>query len=132
MWLFNNEEVRFPPPGYYGFCYRIINLIDSRIYLGRKTFWFRKGNRVVESDWKVYFGSSLELKNDLILYGKENFRREIISFHQNKSDLNYSEIKLIFQSNALESGDFYNSNIGGRYFKSKLLNLSSRSLFENK
>jgi hypothetical protein len=133
VWSYNGEEVKHPLAGYYGFCYRITNLIDQRQYLGRKTFFFRKknskGQRItIESDWKQYYGSSQELLADIELYGKENFKREILSFHQSKSDLNYAETKLLFQNSVLESEDFYNRNIMNRYFSSRIRNIESRSM----
>ena len=52
------------------FVYRIINLQNGREYIGRKYFWkFRtpKGKKrkvKSESDWKKYYGSCPELKEE--------------------------------------------------------------------
>ena len=60
---------------YYGFVYCITNPIINRQYIGRKYFWaFRtpKGKKrkvKQESDWKKYYGSCPELKDDLKTYG---------------------------------------------------------------
>ncbi|MFZ9350219.1 MAG: NAD synthetase, partial [Candidatus Fonsibacter ubiquis] len=76
-----------------------------------------------ESDWKRYYGSCPELKEDIKKYGKEIFSREILSLHEAKGDCNYEETKQLFLNNVLkESLDdgtpaYYNSNILGRYMR---------------
>ena len=70
-----------------------------------------------ESDWKRYYGSCPELKEDIKKYGKEIFSREILSLHTTKGICNYEETKQLFLNNVLsESLDdgspaYYNSNI---------------------
>ena len=67
----------------YGFVYIINNKIDNRQYIGKKFFWSTKRKQVnkkrksykVESDWKEYWSSSEELKNDVLTWGYENFKR---------------------------------------------------------
>ena len=114
---------------YFGFVYCITNKTTGRKYLGRKYFWsFRKPpgkKRKVkqESDWKKYYGSCPELKEDLKKYGKETFNREIISLHTTKGNCNFEETKQLFLNNvlseALDDGSpaYYNSNILGRYMR---------------
>ena len=76
-----------------------------------------------ESDWKKYYGSSPELKDDVKLYGKDSFKREILSLHKTLGKVNYEETKQLFLHNvlteALDDGTpaYYNSNILGRYMK---------------
>ena len=113
----------------YGFVYCITNTTTGRKYIGRKYFWsFRKPpgkKRKVkqESDWKKYYGSCPELKEDIKINGKEIFSREILSVHQTKGLCNYEETKQLFLNNVLsESLDtggpaYYNSNILGRYMR---------------
>ena len=56
-------------------------------------------------------------------YGKDNFRREIISLHETLGKVNYEETKQLFLHNvlmeALDDGRpmYYNSNILGRYMR---------------
>jgi len=107
---------------YYGFVYLIINKQTKRKYIGRKYFWhFKrvKGRRKkVESDWKEYYGSSKSLIEDVTLSGKDNFTRIILSLHKTKGDVNYYEVKEQFQRNVLETSEYYNDNINGKwYFK---------------
>ena len=114
---------------FFGFVYRITNLQTGRQYIGRKYFYQKRkpkgGKRRVtsESDWKRYYGSSDELKQDVKQIGKDKFRREIISLHKTLGKVNYEETKQLFLHNVLmESLDdgtpmYYNSNILGRYMK---------------
>jgi len=113
----------------FGFVYIIQNNLNSRKYIGRKYFWqFRtpKGKKrkvKSESNWKDYYGSCPELKEDIEKYGKENFTRSILSLHKTKGKTNFEETRQLFLNNVLtESSNtgepsFYNSNILNRYFR---------------
>ena len=123
---FTGDDVR----DNFGFVYKITNLLNGRSYIGRKYFWsFRtppgKKRKVKqESDWKKYYGSCPELKEDI---KKTNnrvfFKREILSLHKTKGTCNFEETKQLFLNNvlseALDNGEpaFYNSNILGRYMR---------------
>ena len=124
----------------FGFVYLITNLSNNRQYIGRKYFWsFRKPpgktRRVKqESDWKKYYGSCPELKDDIKKYGKEIFSREILSLHKTKGTCNYEETKQLFLNNvlseALDDGApaYYNSNILGRYMRKDYGNFGGNSI----
>ena len=85
----------------------------------------RGGKRRVtsESDWKRYYGSCPELKDDVKLYGKSSFSREILSLHTTKGRTNYEETRQLFLHDVLTktltdgTPAFYNSNILGRYYR---------------
>ena len=123
----------------FGFVYLITNKSNQRQYIGRKYFWsFRKPpgkKRKVkqESDWKKYYGSCPELKEDIKKYGKETFSRVILSLHTTKGLCNYEETKQLFLNNVLsESLDngvpaYYNSNILGRYMRKDYGNFGRHS-----
>jgi len=114
---------------YYGFVYLIENTLNGRKYIGRKYLWqFRtprgKKRKVKsESNWKDYYGSCPELKEDLERYGRGVFRRTILSLHRTKGKTNFEETRQLFGNNVLtESLDsgvpaWYNSNILNRYFR---------------
>ena len=129
-WKYNGDVFDSDNIGnYFGFVYCITNKTTGRRYIGRKYLWsFRtppgKKRKVKqESDWKRYYGSCPELKEDIKKYGKEVFSREILSLHEAKGDCNYEETKQLFLNNVLkESLDdgtpaYYNSNILGRYMR---------------
>ena len=123
----------------YGFVYRITNLQSGKQYIGRKYFWQLrkprgKSRRVKsESDWKKYYGSSDELNADRKEIGNEYFKREILSLHKTKGQVNYEETKQLFLNNvlteALDDGGplYYNSNILGRYMKKNYGNFGANS-----
>ena len=124
---------------YYGFVYRITNTTNEKSYIGRKYFVQKRkpkgGKRRVtsESDWKRYFGSSDELKQDIKRIGRSSFRREILSLHKTLGKVNYEETKQLFIHNvlmeALDDGTpkYYNSNILGRYMRKDYGNFETNS-----
>lgn len=121
----------------FGFVYHIECIETSRCYIGRKYFWsFRKPkgkSRKVraESDWKKYYGSCPELKEDVKKYGKDKFKRTILSLHKTLGKTNYEETRQLFLNNvlteSLDSGipKYYNSNILSRYFRKDYYEQSS-------
>ena len=134
-WRYNGKVFDSDDIGdYFGFVYLITNQSNSRRYIGRKYFWsFRKPKgkkRKVkqESDWKKYYGSCPELKDDIKEYGKLNFQREILSLHSTLGKVNYEETRQLFMNNVLiESLDngipaYYNSNVLGRYYRKDYFN----------
>ena len=140
-WKYNERVFDSDDIGdYFGFVYLITNKSNGRSYIGRKYFWsFRKPpgkKRKVkqESDWKKYYGSCPELKEDIKKYGKETFSRVILSLHTTKGLCNYEETKQLFLNNvlseALDNGTpaFYNSNILGRYMRKDYGNFGRYSL----
>jgi hypothetical protein len=122
----------------FGFVYLINCEETQRKYLGRKYFWsFRtpKGKKrkvKQESDWKKYYGSCPELKEDIKKIGKDKFQRTILSLHKTVGKTNYEETRQLFLNNVLtESLDngtpkYYNSNILSRYFRKDYFNETSR------
>ena len=129
-WIYNNESFSSCNIGdSFGFVYCITNTLNGRKYIGRKYFWqFRtpKGKKrkvKSESDWKKYYGSCPELKDEIKKNGKEFFNREILSLHTTKGDVNFEETKQLFLNNvlseSLDNGEYlyYNSNILGRYMR---------------
>jgi Putative endonuclease segE, GIY-YIG domain len=111
-----------------GFVYKITNITNGRMYIGQKRFWssklsYKKNPKTgikkrirsrVESDWKKYYGSSEELKNDIASIGVENFKREILHFCKSKGMMNYMELKEQMDRNVLIDLTYYNSFVGGK------------------
>ncbi len=114
---------------FFGYVYRIINLQDGREYIGRKYFWqFRtprgKKRKVKsESDWKKYYGSSEELKEEILKLGRHNFSRVMLSLHKTVGKTNFEETRQLFLNGVLTESlsdgtpKYYNSNILSRYFR---------------
>jgi hypothetical protein len=114
---------------YFGFVYLIQNNLTGKKYIGRKYLWqFRtpKGKKrkvKSESDWKNYYGSCPELKEDIDKLGRENFSRTILSLHKTKGKTNFGETSQLFKNDvlteSLDNGEpaFYNGNILGRFYR---------------
>ena len=129
-WIYNgNPFTSADIDDHYGFVYLIENKLNGKRYIGRKYLWqFRtpKGKKrkvKSESNWKDYYGSCPELKEDIDKLGRENFSRTILSLHKTKGKTNYEETRQLFVHNvlieSLDNGEpaFYNSNVLSRYFR---------------
>jgi len=129
-WTYNGKVfVSSDIQDHFGFVYHIKNNLNGREYVGRKYFWqFRtpKGKKrkvKSESNWKDYYGSCPELKEDIDKFGRENFSRTILSLHKTKGKTNFEETRQLFAHNVLTEGlddgtpRYYNSNILNRYFR---------------
>src|SRR5690554_2525437 len=103
-WYYQGKEFTSEDIGdYIGFVYLITNLVTGRKYIGKKLLKTnrrirRKTGRKVrrqikESDWKEYYGSNDELKEDVKKYGKENFKREILHLCKTKGECSWYELK---------------------------------------
>lgn len=110
-----------------GFVYQITNLVSGKKYIGKKWLWSvrkkAKAKRRVksESDWKKYYGSNAELKNDIEQLGKDNFKREILRLCMTKGECSYYEAKEQFDKDVLLSEGYYNVFLGCRINKKHLI-----------
>lgn len=129
-WLYNGKVFESDDiQDHFGFVYHIHCVPTGRSYIGRKYFWsFRKKKGASrrskqESDWKKYYGSCPELKEDVKKFGKDKFKRTIISLHDTVGKTNYEETRQLFLNNvlteSLDNGEprYYNSNVLGRYYR---------------
>ena len=117
-WLYKDNDFTEDQIGEnYGFVYVITNLVSGRKYIGKKFFYSQKAKIVkgkkkklkVASDWQTYYGSNEELKKDVIMHGREQFKREIIHLCLTKGTAGYLEAKEQFINGVLESDDYYNT-----------------------
>jgi len=92
---------------YYGYIYKTTNLINSKIYVGKK-----KG--IVENT-SDYLGSGLLISYSIKKYGKENFKKEVLCYCSDFNDQNEKEKYWIkeLKSNDLTIG--YNIGKGGEF-----------------
>lgn len=113
-WTYRDSIFTHAPEDFLGFVYLITDP-KGRKYVGQKKFWFGKSKKTrKESDWKTYFGSSRELKEEVSRGNPENFRREILYLCQNKAEMNFLELKEQMDREVLFSDDYYNGFIGSR------------------
>jgi len=140
-WLYENTEISQLPDDCVGFVYMITNKVTGRRYLGKKLAKFskttykivklkngsKKRKRIrskIDSDWQLYYGSNIELNQDVERLGVNNFTRQILFYCQSKSECSYIEAREQFRHCVLESDDWYNGHIQvrvhGRHIKNKL------------
>ena len=131
-WTYKNKVVTEIPAEFIGFVYLITNITNDRKYIGKKLTQFKRSKKplkgrinkrryTVESDWKDYYGSSDELSADIELLGKDKFKREILFWCSNKSELSYIEAREQFTHKVLESKQWYNGHIRVRVHQKGIL-----------
>ena len=140
-WLFKNTQVEILPEDCIGFVYLITNKLTGRQYIGKKLAKFsRTTYRVVklkngkkkrkkikgkiESDWQTYYGSNIELNQDIERLGAGNFTREILYYCRSKAECSYIEAREQFQRKVLETNDYYNGQISVRVHGSHIRKLN--------
>lgn len=115
-WALESEHVQ----NFYGMVYLLINKETKRKYIGKKFFWSKvtrsvKGKKkkvLVESDWKKYYGSNKELKEELA-NGAE-FERYLVQLCESKTECAYWEMDYQIRCEALLTEEYYNQFIGGK------------------
>jgi hypothetical protein len=122
-WLYKDLPFTDTPEEFQGFVYQITELDTGKKYIGKKFFWRpktlpitktrkRRVKTRVESDWRVYYGSSQEVKLLVEEKGTEKFKREILRLCETKGECSYYEAKLQFEKDVLLSDEYYNEFIG--------------------
>lgn len=87
----------------YYLVYKTTNLINGKFYIGvHETYNFNDG----------YLGSGKVLRNSVYYHGKENFKREILEFCNNKKDM-YDKEKELVNEELLKNPKCMNLVIGG-------------------
>jgi hypothetical protein len=140
-WLFENTEITNLPEDCIGFIYLITNNSTQKKYIGKKLAKFskttykvvklkngtkkrKKIKSKIDSDWQEYFGSNIELNEDVKRLGAENFTREILYYCKSKAECSYIEAREQFKHKVLESDNYYNGHIQvrvhGSHIKGKL------------
>ena len=141
MWLYNGQVVEELPKGCEAFVYLITNNTNGRMYVGKKLASFKvtkpplKGKKnkrrsTKESDWRDYWGSSDNLKEDVALLGPDKFTREILYFCPSRGIASYLEAREQFERRVLESDDYYNGIINVRVGGSNILKEHLKKLDE--
>lgn len=103
----------------YYIIYKITNLINGKYYIGK---------HITENMNDNYMGSGKLIKKALEKYGKDNFKKEIISIYENEHDMNIAESAIIDLSDNLS----YNLHPGGKggwqYVNSNNLNNNDEAI----
>lgn len=135
MWKFNNKDCNvIPDSNAIGFVYKITNLDNGKIYIGKKNFFSKRNVKlgkkelaartdkrkskkkvvIKEMKWQTYVGSNKELTEDI--KSGATIKKEILCLAYSKQQLTYLETKYQFQYNVLEI-DSYNGNILGKFYR---------------
>lgn len=133
MWYYRNElfdpkPEQLDPKKDIGFVYLITNLVNGRMYVGKKRFWSSRSKQVkgkkkkfkVESDWRDYYGSNAAIQQDVKDLGEASFRREILYLCSSLSECSYLEAYEQFTRKAILSPAYYNDWIMCRIRRSHL------------
>ncbi|HHB52551.1 MAG TPA: hypothetical protein ENK75_05860 [Saprospiraceae bacterium] len=146
-WIYKstNKEIKelydFPRNAY-GFIYMLI-YDTNKAYIGQKSLYSyqtlpalkngtqrpnserigknKNGKRVYfdkvqkESNWKSYESSSKDIPKEVNLIEKK-----VLAVAYSKRELTYLETKYLFQYEVLESEDYYNGNILGKFYKGNI------------
>ena len=130
------ESIDKFPAGTYGFVYEIVSRETGKRYIGKKQLYSyhtkvskvfnestKRWNKVreviaTESNWKDYFGSSVEVKDLIKQEGKQNFKRKILALASSKKELTYLELAYQCKNDVLTDSLYINSNILGKFFRS--------------
>jgi len=145
MWLYNNTPINTLediPEGTFGFIYITTHIPTGKRYLGKKSLYHSTNQKlgkkelaeqpvtrgrakttklvIKESDWKTYYGSADSIKLAIKNKQHDEFTREIIHLVPNKKLLTYYETKYQFIYEVLESSDWLNTNILGKFYSKDL------------
>lgn len=137
MWHWQGEEYNPSEEDlkeWIGFVYVITQKSNNKKYVGKKLFWSRKTlpplkgkkqkrRKIVESDWRKYYGSSELVKQLLLEHGEESFYREILYFCKSKGEMGYLEAKEQFDRNVLLDDSYYNGIINCRVHRAHIQSL---------
>lgn len=140
MWTYKNSTTFDVPDGAIGYIYLITNKLDNRIYVGRKMLTsirkkvlskkekllpensrkkFKRETK--ETNWQNYWGSCVELTEDLKRLGQENFTREILAFLNTKTDVSYYETWYQIKYDVLFEPSYNRHIANTKFFKDKVI-----------
>jgi len=125
------------PEDVVGFVYKVTNNKTGKFYVGKKILrnvltkrltkkeiseWTKPGRipkkrkEIKESNWADYYGSSKLITEDIKLFGKDAFTREILRFCTTKKQMSYWETYYQMTLRVLEV-ESYNENIAGKWYR---------------
>ena len=132
------ESYEHFPEGTYGYIYQTTHIPTGKKYVGKKSLIYNLKKKLgkkelalhegkgrppkfkmvqKESDWKTYYGSHQFIKEEIKKSNQADFERIILQLAYSKKELTYLENKALFSLAVLETEDYLNDNIEGRYFK---------------
>jgi len=103
----------------YHYIYKTTNLINGKYYIGVRS------NKDPWND--VYIGSGVAIRDAIKKYGKENFNKEILSFHSSREEA-YCTESLIVSQETVDDKNSYNMKCGGMGGKYGIVSEDTRKL----
>jgi hypothetical protein len=136
-WRYKRKCIEEPPEGAFGFIYSIYDSDTKKYYIGKKYLFHTRKTKLskkarigtrkrvkiekVDSGWNNYYGSNKELLEIIKERGHtEGIQREILKFCFDKISLSYWETYFLMTNEVLFSDHFFNGNILGKYYKTKI------------
>ena len=117
IWKYKDGEVstKSPPISVYGFVYELL-LKDDKKYIGKKAMWGTTKKKLTLKEIEAL--PSKRHKHWKYVTKESKWRNYTSS---SKRHLTYLETKIMFQRDVLESIEYLNDNISGRFFRDKLI-----------
>lgn len=138
MWIYMGKEFTEAdiPEEAVGFVYEMMSIIDGKLvrYIGKKNFYadvkVKLGKKAMPTDKRLktykrvrkttylnYYSSNETLKQ--AHKDKIQIKREILMICYSPTELTYQEAKLLFCRDVLDDPMYLNSNILGKFYKTK-------------
>ena len=83
----------------YGYVYLVTNLFNGKTYVGQ-----RRSHR--DSDWNEYFGSGKLIQAAIEFYGKDNFRKDLLTHAESQDELDELESSFIISEWEAGRGEY--------------------------
>lgn len=123
-WTYNGEPFDYDKAvedGFIGFVYCITDPMGMK-YIGKKLIittrklpplkgMKRKRKKIVETDWRTYWGSGEAIPALLIEHGAKGFTRDILHLCKTKGELGYKELLEQTDRRVLEKPEEYHNGI---------------------
>lgn len=128
-WLYEGTVVDELPADAFAFVYMVTNKLSGRRYIGKKLATRAKTRVVkgkrkrsrVESDWRGYWGSCDELREEVAAIGARHFKREILVYCRSRGWASWHETRLQMVHDVLNpDSNFYNAFVGCRIHRNHL------------
>jgi hypothetical protein len=138
MWVYKNKEFTEAdiPENAVGFVYEMLSIIDGKPvrYIGKKNFYadvkVKLGKKAMPTDKRLKTYKRVRKTTYLNYYSSNEtlkqahkdgiqIKREILMICYSPTELTYQEAKLLFCRDVLDDPMYLNSNILGRFYKTK-------------
>lgn len=144
-WRYKGVEVKDVeqiPEGVFGFVYKITDLTNNKIYIGKKALYSRRKRKFGKKElskitdkrkktyeyvtkiipkWEEYISSCEPLKE--AIKDGARYSKEILHFCYSKQELSYFEVKYQMIEGVIEPGNnSYNQNVSGKFYPKLFVN----------